>query len=89
MLYSIGSSAGAPSSSTIKLSSSGVCKPLSLGGLPSSLVSGRAPAKGVNILVSSSSSSLSSSSSADCEDCEVSEGASPRFFPMRACQAYM
>jgi hypothetical protein len=78
MLYSIGSSAvGAPSSSTIKLSSSGSCKLLSCGELASSLVSGLAPAKGVTKL----SSSSDSSSFVDSEDCEDSEGASPRFFP--------
>jgi hypothetical protein len=77
MLYSTGNSAGgAPSSSTIKLSSSVVWKLSSCGELPSSLVSGLAPAKRVNELVSSWSSS--SSPGADWED---SEGASPRFFP--------
>jgi hypothetical protein len=92
ILYSMGSSAvGAPSSSTIKLSSSGSCKLWSRGELASSLVSGLAPAKGVTGLLSSSSSS-SSSSFADCEDSEDSEGASPRFFPVHSqlalCRAY-
>lgn len=77
ILYNTGSSAvGAPSSSTIKLLSSGSCKLWSRGELASSLVSGLAPAKGVTELLSPSSSSF-----VDSEDSEDSAGASPRFFP--------